>query len=341
MNRSLLASDDVDTILLHAEVHFPFTFNYQLALVISARIRKDVPKEKKLEALWSMIGSFRKRNKDYCTAFATIVALSLMGGATSDSVIVFLQKMGVSVGKTSVLNEMRSIKAQVDNSASWLATEKYLCAWIDNLQYILPVKVQSEGRANNEVAGTSRLMLRVKEYVPPDMVAFETREGQPEISYEDQNIPAPIGMPPVELFNNEMFAKLISHSSGIPSALEDKNLREILAVPEAEPLAFDLQMPPTSGERSRAHLKILRRGATYCAFWQFLSCDSTLKGPMAARGIHNPITSLQNKIMVLLKCARGVEFNNARNLLAEITRKWYSELDEESETFLFPASACR
>ena len=174
MNRSLLASDDVDTILLHAEVHFPFTFNYQLALVISARIRKDVPKEKKLASLWSMIESFRKRNKNYCTAFATIVALSLMGGATPDSVIVFLQKMGVSVGKTSVLNEIRSVKAQVDNSASWLATEKYLCAWIDNLQYILPVKVQSEGRANNEVAGTSRLMLRVKEYVPPDMVAFET-----------------------------------------------------------------------------------------------------------------------------------------------------------------------
>jgi hypothetical protein len=42
------------------------------------------------------------------------------------------------------------------------------------------------------------------------MVTFETREGQPEISYEDQNIPTPIGMPPFELFNNEKFAKLIS-----------------------------------------------------------------------------------------------------------------------------------
>jgi hypothetical protein len=59
-------------------------------------------------------------------------------------------------------------------------------------------------------------------------------------------MPAPIGMPPAELFNNERFAKLISHSSGIRS--------EILAVPEAEPLAFDLQMPL----RSLAHLKILQ-----------------------------------------------------------------------------------
>ena len=33
MNRSLLTSDDVDKMLDHAEVHFPFTFNYQLALV--------------------------------------------------------------------------------------------------------------------------------------------------------------------------------------------------------------------------------------------------------------------------------------------------------------------
>jgi hypothetical protein len=83
--------------------------------------------------------------------------------------------MGVSVCKTSVLNEMWSVKDQMDNSASWLATEKCLCAWIDNLQYILPVKVQSEGRSRNEIAGTSRLMLCVKKYVLPDMVAFETK----------------------------------------------------------------------------------------------------------------------------------------------------------------------
>ena len=78
MNRSLLTFDDVDKMLDHAEIHFPFTFNYQLALVTSARIRDDVAKEKKLAALWSMIGSFGKRNKGYCTAFATIVAFSLM-----------------------------------------------------------------------------------------------------------------------------------------------------------------------------------------------------------------------------------------------------------------------
>ena len=82
-----------------------------------------------------------------------------MGGATPGSVIAFMQKMGVSVCGTSVLHEMRSVKEQVDNSASWLAPEKYLCVWIDNLQYILSVKVQSEGRANNEIVGTGRLLL--------------------------------------------------------------------------------------------------------------------------------------------------------------------------------------
>jgi hypothetical protein len=77
MNRSLLTSNDVDKMLDHAEVHFPFTFNYQLPLVTTDLTREDVPKEKKLAALWSMIGSFGKRNKDYCAAFATVVALSL------------------------------------------------------------------------------------------------------------------------------------------------------------------------------------------------------------------------------------------------------------------------
>jgi hypothetical protein len=73
---------------------------------------------------------------------------------------------------------MWSVKDQVlDNYVSWLASKTYLCDWIDNLQYILPVKVQSEGQADNEVAGTSRLLLRVKECVPPDMVAFATLEG--------------------------------------------------------------------------------------------------------------------------------------------------------------------
>ena len=43
-------------------------------------------------------------------------------------------------------------------------------------------------------------------------------------------------------------------------------------------------------------------------------------------------------MLLLPKHARRVEFNNARNLLAKITHKWYPELDEESETFLLPAS---
>jgi hypothetical protein len=44
-------------------------------------------------------------------------------------------------------------------------------------------------------------------------------------------------------------------------------------------------------------------------------------------------------MLLLPKHARRVEFNNARNLLAEIARKWYPELlDEESETFLLPTS---
>ena len=92
-NRPLLTSDDIDNMLDYAEVHFSFTFNYHqlLALVTTDLTRKDVPKEKKLAALWSMIGSFRKRNKDYCTAFATIVALSLVGGGALDSVIACVQ----------------------------------------------------------------------------------------------------------------------------------------------------------------------------------------------------------------------------------------------------------
>ena len=68
-----------------------FNYHQLLALVTTDLTRKDVPKEKKLAALWSMIGSFRKRNKDYCTAFATIVALSLVGGGALDSVIACVQ----------------------------------------------------------------------------------------------------------------------------------------------------------------------------------------------------------------------------------------------------------
>ena len=87
------------------------------------------------------------------------------------------------------MKEMHEVNGR---ATSWLSTELWYYGWIDNMQYVRPIKDQTEGNANNQVDGTSRLFQQVTPFKPQTVTTFAMHEGNPDITYFNQRIPAPL-----------------------------------------------------------------------------------------------------------------------------------------------------
>ena len=169
------------------------------------------------------------------------------------------------------------------------------------------------------------------------MISATTCKGKPNLTYEDQNVPAPIKMSPLELLNNAKFRLLLSHEDDMTVVLKpSKFVSHILRQEPPTSQPFDInQMDETSGEQSQKYLQLLQKNTIYKGFWQFLSTNRSLKQSFM---VHGPLTQQMSKHLDHIKATRKLELFNARALQEAIVRTWNPNVDKEAETYILSAS---
>jgi len=138
-----------------------------------------------------------------------MVSLSLAGGNTSDNTIKFVCHLGIAASKDVLLWTMKGISEGSAATWEWQAHHLFIVLFFDNMQYELPHKIQVDGRSTNMVEGTSHFAQMVVPYVPPARVSFVTSEGQPEMTYIDQAVPAPMNFLLMNHMNDCQFKRLL------------------------------------------------------------------------------------------------------------------------------------
>lgn len=339
--KTLLSEEDTNSILERTRQDFPISYNFQLGMILPQRSRGDEEKQKKKEfsALWAFISAIRKRNPRLCIALAAMVSLSLTGGSISDKTIKFVSHLGISASKDVLVRTIKGIGVRSAATWEWQCHFKFILQFFDNFQYALPYKVQVDGRSTNMVEGTSRFAREVDPFDPPEQVPFATDEGQPELTYTDQVVPAPIGLPPLERLSDQQFEKLLEDGEGIRHALRDDVFRRTILGENIESFPFDIdKMEPTDGTRTESYLKHLRQCARYAAFWQFLSSEKTI-------GRSNPFVMPMPKrghdVIEIVKSSRAVVLKNARDFHEETVRTWFPSFEDETRIFVYSVSTFR
>jgi hypothetical protein len=285
---SLISDEDMTSIIERTKHDFPSSFLFQNGMILLERVRGTDKRKKELGALWGFISAIRKRNASLCLSLAAIISLSLAASSVSDNTIKFVCHLGIAASKDVTNRTMKRIAKDSANTWEWQAMQQFIVLFFDNMQYALPQKIQCEGRSTNMVEGTSRFARKVTPFVvSPETGPFVTNEGQPELTFVDQRVPAPLGLPPLETLTDRQFKKLLESKDGLRNALQVDVLRDVFKQHASPSSTFDVhKMLPTSGSRSDSYLSHLRKCLKYGAFWQFLSSDHTIEqsnhfiGPM-------------------------------------------------------------
>lgn len=338
--KSAVTDENMDLIIERTKRDFPISFQFHNGMILPDRVRSTMDTRKKeLSALWGFISSIRKRDPRLCISLAGLVSLSLASGKISDSMIKFVNHLGIAASKGVLTNRMKEIAARSANTWEWQANELFIMLFFDNMQYALPYKVQANGKSTNMIEGTSRFARKVIPFEPPDRVPFVTNEGQPKLTYVDQAIPAPINALPFEKLTDEQFVKLLEYEGGIQSALEPSVFQVEILGEESSSHVFDMnKMDPTDGSRCERYIKLLRKCRSYGGFWQYLSCRHTVA---SARVHAGPLQKHVSDYLDTVAAARKTVLSNARLFHMETVRQWFPQFEEETLTFLFAASIFR
>jgi hypothetical protein len=206
---SLISDEDMTSIIERTKHDFPSSFLFQNGMILPERVRGTDERKKELGALWGFISAIRKRNASLCLSLAAIISLSLAASSVSDNTIKFVCHLGIAASKDVINRTMKRIAKDSANTWEWQAMQQFIVLFFNNMQYALPQKIQCEGSSTNMVEGTSRFARKVTPFVvSPETVPFVTNEGQPELTFVDQRVPAPLGLPPLETLTDRQFKKL-------------------------------------------------------------------------------------------------------------------------------------
>lgn len=144
----------------------------------------------------------RQRNPRFGSSFANMFGLALYKWGAGKAVHCAILFLGLACHPANVQYYMKDLAVKAPDPTAFLKEKKQLLCFADNFNEYLSTKCQDgkAGEMRNFCVVYSMKMFPLPEVLE---MMYPVDEGQPEISFLDQNVPAPVFMLPYELINND------------------------------------------------------------------------------------------------------------------------------------------
>jgi hypothetical protein len=199
-HKALLEMAEIDSLVQCFEDLFPVLSKIGQQKIISPQATNGVTAAVRRRAMLNFIFEQRQRNSDFALPLAETFGLAFYGWGMGRKAISLMCYFGMCCSYSQIHNVFKKLTQKAPDVRDLFRPSTHLMGNFDNFQEFLPEKVQRSAGPARMLKLTARYIRPLLKYVNPNEVYWPVDEGQPELTFNNQVIPAVTTMLPYEMF---------------------------------------------------------------------------------------------------------------------------------------------